>query len=239
MRKVLAVFHTRGGVGKSTLLQQLILPALGEAGQKVVYVDVAPAFSLPSGEILTNNEAESIENSRYLKQIIRQPLSNLKDIAVVIDRVSALDGIILMDTYPSEYVLEVLVAFGDETLVFVPRPQSLNHMEMEPTESMLRKLDLQYTVVRTEEGTAIERIIYGDTSFSVPVINSSVMRFARKKKKTIYELKYEEPTETKEAMYFSLIKRVYAPVLESLFPEVLKQINGGQLLPIEVGASAE
>lgn len=204
MRKVIATFSTKGGVGKSTILQQLILPAVGKA----IYIDTDRM----------NASSVYVERSRYVERILRHPITEKRHIPELIEKITSMQGTILIDppaADASANVLELLSAFDPhEVTVFVVA--SLGDIQnQERVEQAVEAMGLTYYVVHNRDETA---------ELSLPPLDA-VIDFAKTKRQTIYELAEVEPDEPEERYMLNLIKRVYAGKLAKRIQQIQRLIS--------------
>ncbi|MEM2368192.1 MAG: hypothetical protein QXQ50_08180 [Candidatus Bathyarchaeia archaeon] len=186
MRKIVLVANTKGGVGKTTLAQHFLLPALGKA----IYVDTDSY----------NSSIKKIENSKHLVKAIK-----LRAIITESSSKAGTDAIklaeefgelfekeksenIVIDTGPgltAAAVLEALLPTFSEDIdmVFIPASEDIT---MEKTVGFVSAFTDRYVIVN------IRKKIY-DTPLFIPEISESYFELSLRHKITLPEIEDIQP----------------------------------------------
>lgn len=213
MRKIVLVANTKGGVGKTTLAQHFLLPALGKA----IYVDTDTY----------NSSISRIENSKHLVKAIKlraviskgdeekAALSRLaKEFGELFER-ERTDNIVI-DTgggTTAAAVLQALMPALPEEIDMVFIPASEDKVNMEKTVGFVSAFTDRYVIVN------MRKEIY-DTKLFIPEIPDSYFELSLEHKITLPEIEDISPEN------LDLVGRGLRNLFVRLFkPEVDKAIE--------------
>lgn len=204
---LITAFNTKGGVGKSTILQQLILPSL-PLDRYIVYIDTDKM----------NKSSRHIENSKFVYEVITQQITDKEDIAklltIITEKLSN-DEIVVLDPPAADSasnILEIIFAFNEYSFVFVP---TLDESDTANTEKVLKVLQ------NNNVNCAIVFNKKSDNAYDICLDNlSAVLDYANSKQKTIIELAEETADNLKDKAFISLIQKVYVPKLNKQIEKV-------------------
>ncbi|MEM1880231.1 MAG: hypothetical protein QXE28_04760 [Desulfurococcaceae archaeon] len=206
MRKIVLVANTKGGVGKTTLAQHFLLPALGKA----IYVDTDTY----------NSSIGKVENSKHLVKAIklRAVISKGDEEKAALSRLARefaelfekeVSDNIVIDTgggTTASAVLQALMpAFPEEiSMVFIPASE--DKVNLEKTVGFVSAFTDRYVIVN------MRKEIY-DTKLFIPEIPDSYLDLALRHKITLPEIKDLKPED------LNLVDRG----LRNLFARLFKQ----------------
>ncbi len=212
MRKIVLVANTKGGVGKTTLAQHFLLPALGKA----IYVDTDSY----------NSSIGKIENSKHLVKAIklRAVISEGDEEKAVLSKLIEEFGELLErekadmvidtggGTTASAVLQALLTAFPEEIdMVFIPASE--DKVNMEKTVGFVSSFTDRYAIVN------MRKELY-DTRLFIPEISESYFNLALKHKITLPEI---EGIQTEK---LNLVDRGLKNLFVRLFkPEIDKAIE--------------
>ncbi|MEM5867920.1 MAG: hypothetical protein QXG39_08385 [Candidatus Aenigmatarchaeota archaeon] len=203
---MIVTFNTKGGVGKSTILQQVVVPFL----QDVVYIDTDRM----------NQASRFIEKSKYVSEIIKHKISSEEDIANLISVIAELlneNKKIVIDPPAADAaknIYEVITAFDENCFVLVPVLDNDDNYKI--VVRALEDANIRHAVIFNK--TKKEGRLYLESL-------SAVLEFAKEKQKTIYELSEYEADNLKDKAFIELIKKIYAKKIENtinMLKEVIK-----------------
>lgn len=209
---IVTCFNTKGGVGKSTILQQVVVPFLYKAGGDIVYIDTDKM----------NQASRFIEKSKYVSQIVKHKITNEEDIASLINIIAELlseNKKIVIDppaADASKNAYEIITAFAEESFVLVPTFDNDDNYKI--VVSVLEDANIKHAVIFNK--------VKKDKELHLESL-SAVLEFAKEKQKTIYELAEIDTTNLnlKERAFIELIKKVYVKKIENtmnMLSEVIK-----------------
>lgn len=187
MRKIVLVANTKGGVGKTTLAQHFLLPALGKA----IYVDT-DSF---------NSSIRKIENSKHLVKAIKlRAVISEDSVKAGTDAIKLAEEFgelfereksenIVIDTgggLTAAAVSQALLSAFPEEIDMVFIPASEDDVNMEKTVGFVSAFTDRYVIVN------MRKEIY-DTKLFVPEISESYLNLALKHKITLPEIEDIKP----------------------------------------------
>lgn len=210
--KIFTCFNTKGGVGKSLVLQQLVLPATALIyDKKVIYVDAD----------ISNFSSSRINKSDFIKEIIKYSINSEKDFAECIKFLGELldkQEIILFDMAAASDArrsLKILHNYIEDLFIFVIDDVSQKDASADENTqiciNLVKQLNIPCAIVKNK---VTEMNINDDDYIIMPDLEL-VKEFIFNEKKTLYEIKPED--------YNNRVNRAFARLCNTSFKSIIQE----------------